>query len=52
LYLGVIASLLVSLGTGKKPTKRTSEMLQFHFAGLASQEELQEHIDKLHRQQS
>jgi IS4 transposase len=49
LYVGVIASLLISLWTGKKPTKRTLEMLQFYFAGLASEEELQEHIDKLHR---
>jgi Transposase DDE domain len=49
LYVGVIASLLISLWTGKKPTKRTLEMLQFYFAGLASEEELQEHIDALHR---
>ena len=52
LYLGIIASLLISLWTGKKPTKRTLEMLQFYFAGLASEEELQEHIDSLHRQDS
>jgi len=51
LYVGIIASLLISLWTGKKPTKRTLEMLQFYFAGLASEEELQEHIDKLHRQE-
>jgi IS4 transposase len=52
LSLGIIASLLISLWTGKKPTKRTLEMLPFYFAGLASEEELQEHIDKLHRQES
>ncbi len=52
LYLGIIASLLISLWTGKKPTKRTLEMLQFYFAGLASEEELQAHIDKLHGQDS
>ena len=52
LYLGIIASLLISLWTGKKPTKRTLEMLQFYFAGLASEEELQEHIEKLHRHES
>jgi Transposase DDE domain len=52
LYLGIIASLLISLWTGKKPTKRTLEMLQFYFAGLASEEELQEHIEKLHQQNS
>src|ERR1019366_5557404 len=52
LYVGLIASLLISLWTGKKPTKRTLEMLQFYFAGLASEEELQEHIEKLHRHDS
>lgn len=52
LYLGIIASLLISLWTGKKPTKRTLEMLQFYFTGLASAEELQEHIEQLHRHDS
>jgi hypothetical protein len=52
LYLGLIASLLISLWTGKKPTKRTLEMLQFYFTGLASAEELQEHIEQLHRHDS
>jgi hypothetical protein len=52
LYVGIIASLLISLWTGKKPTKRTLEMLQFYFMGLASEEELQEHIEKLHRHDS
>jgi hypothetical protein len=48
-YLGIIASLLISLWTGKKPTKRTLEMLRFYFSGLASAEELQQHIEKLQR---
>jgi len=52
LYVGLIASLLISLWTGKKPTKRTLEMLQFYFAGLATEEELQEHIEKLQRHDS
>jgi hypothetical protein len=46
-YLGIIASLLISLWTGKKPTKRTLEMVQFYFSGLASWAELQAHIEKL-----
>ena len=46
-YLGIIASLLISLWTGKKPTKRTWEMLQFYFCGLATADELLEHIRKL-----
>jgi Transposase DDE domain len=52
LYLGLIASLLISVWTGKKPTKRTLEMLQFYFVGLASAEELQEHLDKLQQHKS
>jgi hypothetical protein len=47
-YLALIASLLITLWTGKKPTKRTWEMLQFYFLGWASLEELQAHIDRLH----
>jgi Transposase DDE domain len=43
-YLGIIASLLISLWTGRKPTKRTLEMVQFYFTSLASWEELQAHI--------
>ena len=46
-YLGIIASLLISLWTGTKPTKRTWEMLQFYFCGLATADELQSHIDQL-----
>ena len=47
LYLGLIASLLISLWTGKKPTKRTLELLQFYFCGMVSDEELRAHLDKL-----
>jgi hypothetical protein len=49
-YLGIIASLLISLWTGKKPSKRTWEMLQFYFGGMASAEELLEHIRQFHDQ--
>ena len=49
-YLALIASLLISLWTGRKPTKRTFEMLQFYFCGLASEEELLAHIKKLQTQ--
>lgn len=47
-YLALIASLLVTLWTGKKPTKRTWEMLLFYFQGWATLDELQAHIDRLH----
>jgi len=46
-YLALIASLLVSLWTGHRPTKRTYELLCFYFSGWASAEELQAHIDHL-----
>src|SRR5262249_43747436 len=46
-YLAVIASLLLSLWTGHKPSKRTYEMFCFYFSGWATAEELQAHLDKL-----
>jgi Transposase DDE domain len=49
-YVALIASVLVSLWTGHKPTKRTYEMLCFYFSGMASLEELLAHIEKLQDQ--
>src|SRR6516164_2453851 len=46
-YLALIASLLVTLWTGHKPTKRTFEMLCLYFAGWASEAELQAHVRSL-----
>ena len=46
-YLAIIASLLISLWVGRKPTVRTLEMLQFYFAGWATEEELLAHLDHL-----
>jgi hypothetical protein len=46
-YLAIIASMLIALWTGKKPTLRTVEMLRFYFTGWASLEELEAHIAKL-----
>jgi hypothetical protein len=51
-YLGLIASLLITLWTGKKPTKATWEMLQFYFCGWASAEELLAHIEQLRDHQA
>jgi hypothetical protein len=48
-YLGMIASLLISLWTGRKPTIRTLEMVQFYFCGWATWGELQAHIQKLNK---
>jgi Transposase DDE domain len=49
-YVALIASVLVSLWTGHKPTKRTFEMLCFYFSGMASRDELLAHIEKLRDQ--
>jgi hypothetical protein len=46
-YAALIASLLVSLCTGRKPGKRTFEMLCFFFAGWATVEEVQRHLESL-----
>jgi Transposase DDE domain len=46
-YLAIIASLLISLWVGRKPTVRTLEMLQFYFTGWATEEELLAHLDHL-----
>lgn len=46
-YCAIIACLLISLITGKKPTLRTYEMLCWYFIGVASLEELLRHIGTL-----
>jgi hypothetical protein len=46
-YAAIIACLLIALWTGRKPTLRTYEMICFYFTGLADEEELTAHIDRL-----
>ena len=46
-YVAVLASLLVSLWTGRKPTKRTFEMICLYFQGWATAKELAQHIESL-----
>jgi Transposase DDE domain len=46
-YVALIASLLITLWTGRKPTKRTWEMVQFYLIGWATLEELERHINSL-----
>jgi len=46
-YVAVLASLLISLWTGRKPTKRTFEMICLYFQGWAKPEELAAHIESL-----
>jgi hypothetical protein len=43
-YVALIASLLIVLWTGRKPSKRTWEMIQFYLIGWASVEELERHL--------
>lgn len=47
LYMAIIACMLISLWTGRKPTKRTYEMVCYFFMGMADEEELLAHIAKL-----
>ena len=49
-YVAIIACLLIALWTGKKPTLRTYEMICHYFTGLADEEELLAHIQKLQPQ--
>ena len=42
--MAIIAYMLISLWTGRKPTLRTYEMVCWYFTGMADLEELQAHI--------
>lgn len=46
-YVALIASLLIVLWTGRKPTKRTWEMIQLYLIGWASLDELEAHLATL-----
>ncbi len=46
-YLAIIASLLIGLWTGAKPSKRTDEMLCHDFNGWATAEEVERHLNTL-----
>ena len=46
-YTALIASLLITLWVGRKPTKRTYEMLCLYFQGWASLDELTAPLNKL-----
>lgn len=49
IYAGLIASLLVVLWTGRRPTKRTWEMIQLYFQGWAALDEVEAHIASLEK---
>jgi len=46
-YCALIAGMLITLWTGRKPTKRTFEMISLNFMGWASDQELERHIEQL-----
>ena len=50
MYAAIIACMLISLWTGRKPTLRTYEMVCWYFTGLADEEELLAHIARLKTQ--
>jgi hypothetical protein len=50
-YCAIIACMLISLWTGRKPTLRTYEMICHYFTGLAEEDELLAHLAKLQKQQ-
>jgi hypothetical protein len=47
MYAALIVSLLIVLRTGRKPTKRTFEMIQFHLLGWVSDAEFEAHLSAL-----
>tara|TARA_B100000949_G_C14258677_1_gene441799 strand:+ start:90 stop:1295 length:1206 start_codon:yes stop_codon:yes gene_type:complete len=51
-YMALIASLLITMWTGRKPTKRTYEMLCLYFQGWAELDELVAHIESLAKHES
>jgi hypothetical protein len=51
-YCAIIACLLISLWTGRKPTLRTYEMICYYFCGLATEDELIAHLSRLPAQKS
>jgi hypothetical protein len=50
-YCALIACLLINLLTDCKPNLRTYEMLNWHFLGLATDEELLAHLEKVREKQ-
>jgi hypothetical protein len=48
-YAAIIACMLIALWTGRTPTLRTYEMLCWYFTGMADEEELLAHINRLQK---
>jgi hypothetical protein len=52
MYAALIESLLIVLRTGRTPTKRTFETIQFHLLGWVSDEEFTAHLARLKRREA
>jgi hypothetical protein len=52
MYAALIVSLLITLRTGCKPTKRTFEIIQFYLLGWVSDDEFTEHLKSLSQKKS
>jgi Transposase DDE domain len=48
-YAAIIACMLIGLWTGRKPTLRTYETLCWYFTGMADEDELLSHIQRLQK---
>lgn len=48
-YCAVLACLVISLWTGRKPNKATYELLGWYYLGLADDGDLTRHLEKLQR---
>lgn len=48
-YAAIIASLLITLWTGAKPSKRTYEMICHYLSGWATLEELEAHLEEIQK---
>lgn len=46
-YCAILACMLISLWTGRKPTLRTYEMISYYLLGWAEEDELLAHVAKL-----
>jgi Transposase DDE domain len=49
-YCAIIACMLITLATGRKPSLRTYEMVCYYFSGMAEEDELLAHIERLPKQ--
>jgi hypothetical protein len=45
-YCAIIACMLINLWTGKRPSKRTVEILAFYFMGVATEAEVLAHLNR------